>query len=110
MEIGNLKRLQIFDCSENRIEYLPDEISGLVALSDFHLSQNLLEVIPDTIGKPGGKPPPHLQRRLRPQPRVATFVLHQRELARELAPPLSPKKLSPPPPKKGSTTYPLEQG
>ena len=50
MEIGNLKRLQIFDCSENRIEYLPDEISGLVALTDFHLSQNLLEVIPDTIG------------------------------------------------------------
>ena len=48
-EIGNLKRLQIFDCSENRIEYLPDEISGLVALTDFHLSQNLLEVIPDTI-------------------------------------------------------------
>ena len=80
MEIGNLKRLQIFDCSENRIEYLPDEISGLVALTDFHLSQNLLEVIPDTIGKPGGKPPPHLQRRLRPQPRVATFFLHQREL------------------------------
>ena len=53
MEIGNLKRLQIFDCSENRIEYLPDEINGLVALTDFHLSQNLLEVIPDTIGKPG---------------------------------------------------------
>jgi Leucine-rich repeat (LRR) protein len=52
MEIGNLKRLQIFDCSENRIEYLPDEINGLVALTDFHLSQNLLEVIPDTIGKP----------------------------------------------------------
>lgn len=50
-EIGNLKRLQIFDCSENRIEYLPDEINGLVALTDFHLSQNLLEVIPDTIGE-----------------------------------------------------------
>ena len=51
MEVGNLKRLQIFDCSENRIEYLPDEINGLIALTDFHLSQNLLEVIPDTIGK-----------------------------------------------------------
>lgn len=50
MEIGCLKRLQIFDCSENRIEYLPDEINGLTALTDFHLSQNLLEVIPDTIG------------------------------------------------------------
>ena len=51
IEIGNLKRLQIFDCSENRIEYLPDEINGLSALTDLHLSQNLLEVIPDTIGK-----------------------------------------------------------
>jgi Leucine-rich repeat (LRR) protein len=70
MEIGNLKRLQIFDCSENRIEYLPDEISGLVALSDFHLSQNLLEVIPDTIGKPGGKPPPTYREGYDPSPEL----------------------------------------
>lgn len=50
-EIGNLKKLQIFDVSENKIEYLPDEISGCVGLTDFHLSQNLLEELPDTVGK-----------------------------------------------------------
>lgn len=50
-EIGNLKKLQIFDASENKIEFLPDEISGCTALTDFHLSQNLLEELPDTIGK-----------------------------------------------------------
>ena len=49
--MGNLKKLQIFDASENKIEYLPDEISGCTALTDFHLSQNLLEELPDTIGK-----------------------------------------------------------
>lgn len=49
-ELGSLKKLQIFDASENKIEYLPDEISGCVALTDFHLSQNLLEELPDTIG------------------------------------------------------------
>ena len=37
--------------SENKIEYLPDEISGLAALTDLHLSQNLLEDLPDTIGR-----------------------------------------------------------
>ena len=50
-EIGNLKKLQIFDASENKIEELPDEICGLAAITDFHLSQNLLEELPDTIGK-----------------------------------------------------------
>lgn len=48
--MGNLKKLQIFDASENKIEFLPDEISGCTALTDFHLSQNLLEELPDTIG------------------------------------------------------------
>lgn len=48
--MGSLKKLQIFDASENKIEFLPDEISGCVALTDFHLSQNLLEDLPDTIG------------------------------------------------------------
>ena len=50
-EIGNLKKLQIFDASENKIEDLPDEICGLTSLTDFHLSQNILEELPDTIGK-----------------------------------------------------------
>ena len=48
--MGNLRKLQIFDVSENKIEFLPDEISGCTALTDFHLSQNLLEELPDTIG------------------------------------------------------------
>ena len=37
--------------SENKIEYLPNEICGLTSLTDLHLSQNLLEDLPDTIGK-----------------------------------------------------------
>jgi len=48
--VGNLKKLQIFDASENKIEFLPDDISGCTALTDLHLSQNLLEELPDTIG------------------------------------------------------------
>lgn len=48
--MGNLKKLQIFDASENKIEFLPDDICGCTALTDLHLSQNLLEELPDTIG------------------------------------------------------------
>jgi Leucine-rich repeat (LRR) protein len=41
------------DVSENRLERLPEEISGLTSLTDLVISQNLLETIPDGIGKCG---------------------------------------------------------
>jgi len=37
--------------SENKLEQLPNEVSGLVALTDLLLSQNVLEGIPDGIGE-----------------------------------------------------------
>ncbi|MEQ2211168.1 hypothetical protein XENOCAPTIV_027846, partial [Xenoophorus captivus] len=49
-ELGNLRRLVCLDVSENRLEELPSELSGLLALTDLLLTQNLLEVIPDSIG------------------------------------------------------------
>lgn len=49
-ELGNLRRLVCLDVSENKLEQLPGEISGLAALTDLLLSQNLLECIPDGIG------------------------------------------------------------
>lgn len=39
------------DVSENKLERLPEEISGLISLTDLLVSQNLLEVLPDGIGK-----------------------------------------------------------
>uniref|UniRef100_A0A8C8VKQ7 Scribble planar cell polarity protein n=1 Tax=Pelusios castaneus TaxID=367368 RepID=A0A8C8VKQ7_9SAUR len=50
-ELGNLRRLVCLDVSENKLEQLPNEVSGLVALTDLLLSQNLLECIPDGIGQ-----------------------------------------------------------
>nr|XP_013004399.1 leucine-rich repeat-containing protein 1 [Cavia porcellus] len=50
-EIGNLKNLLCLDVSENKLERLPEEISGLTSLTDLVISQNLLETIPDGIGK-----------------------------------------------------------
>lgn len=58
--------------SENKLEQLPNEVSGLVALTDLLLSQNLLECIPDGIGEywdgKWGRTPPlgRLQARLCP--------------------------------------------
>lgn len=52
-ELGNLRRLVCLDVSENKLEQLPGELSGLVALTDLLLSQNLLENIPDGIGEYG---------------------------------------------------------
>lgn len=52
-ELGNLRRLVCLDVSENKLELLPSEISGLVALTDLLLSQNLLENIPDGVGECG---------------------------------------------------------
>lgn len=52
-ELGNLRRLVCLDVSENKMEQLPEEISGLVVLTDLLLSQNLLEMIPDGIGECG---------------------------------------------------------
>ena len=36
--------------SENKLEILPLDVSGLEALTDLHLSQNLIETLPDSIG------------------------------------------------------------
>lgn len=50
-ELGNLRRLVCLDVSENRLEELPSEVSGLLALTDLLLTQNMLEVVPDSIGE-----------------------------------------------------------
>ena len=52
-ELGNLRRLVCLDISENRLEELPSELSGLLALTDLLLTQNLLEIVPDGIGEEG---------------------------------------------------------
>ena len=48
--MGQLKKLQCLDISENKLEELPEEISGMTALTDLILSQNNLHEIPDGIG------------------------------------------------------------
>uniref|UniRef100_A0A4W5P6G1 Protein scribble homolog n=1 Tax=Hucho hucho TaxID=62062 RepID=A0A4W5P6G1_9TELE len=50
LELGNLQRLVCLDVSENRLEELPSELSGLLSLTDLLLTHNLLEVVPDSIG------------------------------------------------------------
>ena len=49
-EINSLRKLACFDVSENKLEVLPLDVTGLEALTDLHLSQNLLETLPDSIG------------------------------------------------------------
>ena len=49
-EINALRKLACFDVSENKLEILPVDITGLEALTDLHLSQNLIETLPDSIG------------------------------------------------------------
>ena len=39
--------------SENRLEELPAELSGLLALTDLLLTHNLLDAVPDSIGNHG---------------------------------------------------------
>ncbi|KAK2494885.1 hypothetical protein MC885_015915 [Smutsia gigantea] len=50
-ELGNLRRLVCLDVSENRLEWLPSALGGLVLLTDLLLSQNLLQRLPDGIGQ-----------------------------------------------------------
>ena len=50
LEINKLGKLACFDVSENKLEVLPENISGLESVTDLHLSQNLLETLPDSIG------------------------------------------------------------
>ena len=45
-----MRKLACFDVSENKLEILPVDITGLDGLTDLHLSQNLLETLPDSIG------------------------------------------------------------
>lgn len=47
-----MRRLVCLDLSENQLNELPSEISGLIALTDLLLSQNHLEMVPDSIGEP----------------------------------------------------------
>ena len=54
--MGNLKKLTQLDVSENKMEYLPEEIGGLINLTDLFLSQNQIEALPDGIGKSGTLP------------------------------------------------------
>lgn len=46
-----MKRLQQLDLSENLIDVLPEEVSGLVSLADLNLSQNSLNSLPAGIGR-----------------------------------------------------------
>jgi Leucine-rich repeat (LRR) protein len=48
--MGNLKKLQQVDISENKLDSLPNELGGMVSLTDLLLSQNLLKSLPDSIG------------------------------------------------------------
>ena len=48
-----MKKLTQLDVSENKMEYLPEEIGGLINLTDLFLSQNQIEALPDGIGKFG---------------------------------------------------------
>lgn len=50
-ELGNLRRLVCLDVSENKLEQLPAEISGLISLTDLLLSQNQLTTLPAGIGQ-----------------------------------------------------------
>jgi len=50
-EIGQLSTLLCLDVSENRLENVPEEISGLVSLTDLLLSQNVIESLPNGLGK-----------------------------------------------------------
>jgi len=50
-EIGSLKKLTQLDVSENKLEKLPNEMSGLVSLSDLLVSENQLQYLPEGIGK-----------------------------------------------------------
>ena len=45
-----MHELNCLDISENRLEDIPYEISGLRNLTDLHLSQNSIEFLPDSIG------------------------------------------------------------
>lgn len=45
-----MKNLKCFDISENDIEFLPEEISGLESLTDLYVSQNYLQLLPNGIG------------------------------------------------------------
>ena len=49
-EINALRKLACFDVSENKLEILPVDLTGLQGLTDLHLSQNLIETLPDSIG------------------------------------------------------------
>ncbi len=46
-----MKSLLCLDVSENKMEWLPEELGNLVALTDLLVSQNLIDALPDSIGK-----------------------------------------------------------
>ncbi len=48
-EIGNLKFLEMLDVSENRIEWIADEVGNADSLTDLHATTNLLVEIPENL-------------------------------------------------------------
>ena len=50
-DVNLFSDLTCLDVSENRLEDLPEEISGLVNLTDLHISINMIEEFPNGIGE-----------------------------------------------------------
>ena len=50
-EVGNLKFLEFLDASENRIEWIADEVGECDSLTDLHLTTNLLTQLPENLCK-----------------------------------------------------------
>lgn len=48
--MGELKKLQCLDVSENHIAELPEEIGGLESLTDLILTKNTFHELPEGIG------------------------------------------------------------
>jgi hypothetical protein len=49
-EIGELRNLEFFNVSKNKLESIPDNITGLIKLRAINLGENRLKALPRTIG------------------------------------------------------------
>ena len=50
-EIGELRKLEILDLSDNQVENIPDEICGCEAMTHLTLAQNYLQHLPRDLGE-----------------------------------------------------------